>query len=79
MQTLNKNDTILYTVKEVATLLKTNVDYVHKLRKSGLLRFLKLGQYKVRKQTLDDFLLHYEGKDLSDPFEVKELYPNDNT
>ena len=74
-----ESEHILYTVKEVAALLKTNVDYVHKLRKAGLLPFLKLGQYKVRKQTLDDFLLRYEGKDLSDPFEVKELYPNDNT
>lgn len=26
-------ETILYTVKEVAELLKTNVDYIHKLRK----------------------------------------------
>ena len=64
---------LLYTVKEVAILLKTNVDYVHKLRKAGLLPFLKLGQYKVRKQALDNFLLTYEGKDLTNPFEIKEL------
>lgn len=64
---------VLYTVKEVAVLLKTNVDYVHKLRKSGLLPFLKIGQYKVRKQALENFLQEYEGKDLTDPFEVKEL------
>ena len=64
---------VLYTVKEVAVLLKTNVDYVHKLRKAGLLPFLKIGQYKVRKQALENFLQAYEGKDLTDPFEVKEL------
>ena len=64
---------VLYTVKEVAMLLKTNVDYVHKLRKAGLLPFLKLGQYKVRKQSLDVFLQTYEGKDLTNPFDVKEL------
>ena len=63
----------LYTVKEVAELLKTNVDYVHKLRKAGLLPFLKIGQYKVRKQALELFLERYEGKDLTDPFDVKEL------
>ena len=64
---------VLYTVKEVAELLKTNIDYVHKLRKAGLLPFLKIGQYKVRKQALEHFLERYEGKDLTDPFDVKEL------
>ncbi len=64
---------VLYTVKEVAELLKTNVDYVHKLRKAGLLPFLKIGQYKVRKQSLELFLETYEGKDLTDPFNIKEL------
>ena len=64
---------VLYTVKEVAELLKTNRDYVHKLRKAGLLPFLKIGQYKVRKQSLELFLERYEGKDLTDPFDVKEL------
>lgn len=64
---------VLYTVKEVAELLKTNIDYVHKLRKAGLIPFLKIGQYKVRKQALELFLERYEGKDLTDPFNVKEL------
>ena len=64
---------ILYTVKEVAELLKTNIDYVHKLRKAGILPFLKIGQYKVRKQSLELFLERYEGKDLTDPFDGKEL------
>ena len=64
---------VLHTVKEVAELLKTNIDYVHKLRKAGLLPFLKIGQYKVRKQALELFLERYEGKDLTDPFDVKEL------
>lgn len=67
-----KNE-ILYTVKEVAELLKTNVDYVHKLRRAGLLPFLKLGQYKVRREALLEFLCSYEGKDVTDPFNVKEL------
>lgn len=71
-----ESEHILYTVKEVAALLKTNVDYVHKLRKAGLLPFLKLGQYKVRKESLADFLSRYEGKDLTDPFHIKELDHN---
>lgn len=64
---------VLYTVKEVSKLLKCNVDMVHKLRKSGVLPFLKLGQYKVRKEALDEFLKKYEGKDLTDPFDVRGI------
>ena len=82
--TINKNTTInnreslpmLLNVKEVAAVLKTNVDYVHRLRKAGLLPFLKIGQYKVRKQALERFLSEYEGHDLTDPFSVKELKYN---
>lgn len=64
---------MVYTVKEVASILKTNIDYVHSLRKAGLLPFLKLGQYKVRKQALIDFLCKFEGYDLTNPFCVKEI------
>lgn len=73
MKGVSQSDCVLYTVKEVAMLLKTNVDYVHKLRKAGLLPFLKLGQYKVRRESLIEFLKRYEGKDLTDPFAIKEL------
>jgi len=64
---------VLYTVPEVAKLLKVNADYVHKLRKAGLLKFLKLGQFKVRKEDLDEFLANNVGKDLTDPFNIKDL------
>jgi hypothetical protein len=63
----------LLTVKEVSQILKTNVDYVHSLRKSGLLPFIKIGCYKCRKETLMDFLKDMEGMDISDPYHVKEL------
>ena len=43
----------LLTVAEVSKLLKCNVDYVYKLKKSGLST--------------------YDGKDVTDPFNVKEL------
>jgi excisionase family DNA binding protein len=72
-ESIQTTSNVLYTVKEVAQLLKTNIDYVHKLRKSRLLPFLKIGQYKVRKQSLELFLEQYEGNDLTDPFNVKEL------
>lgn len=38
-----------------------------------LVPFLKIGQYKVRAESLYTFLEQYEGKDLTDPFNVKEL------
>ena len=42
----------LLTVKDVSSLLKCNVATVHNLRKTGLLRFLKLGSYKCRVSTI---------------------------
>ena len=64
---------MLYTVPEVAAVLKTNVDYVYKLQKAGLIRFMKIGRLKCRKSTLEKFLEKYDGLDISDPFNVKEL------
>lgn len=64
---------MLYTVAEVAQILKCNVAFVHKLRKAGLITFLKLGCYKCRRESLEKFLLENEGKDLTDPFNIKEL------
>lgn len=64
---------ILYNVKEVSEILKTNVSYVHTLRKSGLLPFIKLGTYKVRDEALNEFLRKYEGYDLTDPTHIKKL------
>lgn len=64
---------MLYTVKEVAAILKTNPDYVYSLNKSGLLKFIKVGSLKCRKQTLEDFLAKYDGMDISDPFNIQEM------
>ena len=64
---------MLYTIREVADLLKTNTDYVHSLRKAGLLKCIKLGHYKVRAEELERFLREYEGKDVTDPYHIKEL------
>ena len=64
---------ILYTIPEAAELMKTSQGCVHNLRKAGLLRCLKLGAYKVRRAELERFLAVYEGKDLTDPYNVKDL------
>ena len=64
---------VLYTVSEVAKLLKTNVNYVYTLIKKGYLPALKLGSYKVRKISIDKFLQKYEGKDLTDLDNITDL------
>ena len=61
------NEKLLYTVKEVSELLHTNTTYVYTLIKAGLLPVMKLGSYKIRKESLNKFLVDYEGKDLTDP------------
>jgi excisionase family DNA binding protein len=67
-----END-VLYTVSEVARLIKTNPAYVYELIKADLLPVLKLGSYKVRRTALLDFLKKYEGYDLTNPSDVKKL------
>lgn len=64
---------MLFTVKETAGILGTNIDYVHKLRKSGVLKFIKLGSFKVRKEELERFLEASEGYDLTDPEHIVAL------
>lgn len=58
---------MLYTVPEVAKILKTNVDYVYKLQRSGQIKFMKIGRLKCRKKALEDFLERFDGCDISDP------------
>ena len=57
---------MLYTVKETAATLGVNVHLVYNLRRKGLLPAMKLGSLKSRKETLEEFVSTYEGKDLSD-------------
>lgn len=64
---------VLYTVKEVSELLKTNTNYVYELIKKGMLPALKLGSFKIRKSALLEFLSKYEGQDLTDLNNIKEL------
>lgn len=60
------NERVLYTIKEVSTLLHINAGFAYELVNSGLLPALKLGSLKVRKAALEDFLAKYEGYDLSE-------------
>lgn len=66
----------LYTVAEVAEILRTNVDYVYKLQRTGRLKFMKLGRLKCRAKTLAAFLEEYDGMDISDPENVRPISIN---
>lgn len=63
----------LYTVEEVASILKVNKNAVYDLIRKGILTALKLGRLKVTKPTLLKFLREYDGKDLSNLDDIKEL------
>ena len=65
-----------YTGDEVSELIKTNVGYVYNLIKKGYLPALNLGSLKVRRASLLEFLEKYDGKDLSDLDNIKDLNIN---
>ena len=69
----NTNVKILYTVKEVATIIGTNPAFVYSLIKAGLLPALRLGSYKIRHETLEKFLAEHEGEDLRDPNNIRPV------
>ena len=64
---------ILYTVKEVAEIMHTNTTYEYKVNSTGLLPALKLGSFKIRHETLMNFLEQYEGKDLTNPENIPSI------
>ena len=66
-------DDALFTVQEVAKILKCNTEYVYKLQRSGVLKFMKLGRLKCRKITLEKFLADNDGMDITDPLNIKEV------
>jgi len=64
---------VLYTISEVAKLIKCNTNYVYDLIRTGLLPGLKLGSMKVTRSALLEFLQKYQGYDLTDPYNIKPL------
>ena len=71
MNDMNNNIT-LYTVSEVAKIIRTHKAYVYSLIKSNKLPAItNLGSMKVRHEALYNFLVANEGNDLTDPYDVK--------
>lgn len=63
---------MLLTVKETAEALKVNKNYVYRLINAGLLKSLKLGSIKIRKENIEDFLKEYEGTNVNGVLELLE-------
>ena len=68
-----ENERLIYTVKEVVTLLHSSPNYIYQLIEKGFLPALKLGSVKILKSSLQKFLIDNEGFDLSDINNVKKL------
>lgn len=66
-------DEIVYSVSDAANLLKVGKNRIYDLIHAGLLPVLKIGGWKIRKQSLENFLEQYEGCDLTDPYNVKQV------
>lgn len=72
MKELNYDD-LIFTVPEVAKILKVEQCTVRNLIKKGYLQALKLGRLKVRKVEIERFLTWAQGKDLTNLDDIKEL------
>jgi excisionase family DNA binding protein len=64
----------LLTVAEVAKILRSNKNYIYDLIRCGQLKATKIGQYKVRLSSLEEFLDASEGYDFTDPANVSTLH-----
>lgn len=67
------NETLIYTVHEVAKILHSSPNYVYKLIEYGYLPAIKLGSIKVLKSSLEQFLIENQGNDLSNLDLIKKL------
>lgn len=57
----NISKDVLFTISEVASILKVNKNFVYKLIDKGYLKSIKLGCRKVTKKSLMMFLDEYDG------------------
>lgn len=71
------NNSLIYTVQEVATILHSRPNYIYSLINKGYLPAIKLGSIKVLKKTLENFLIINEGNDLSDLNNIRKLVMED--
>ena len=63
---IDTNIELLYTISEVAKLLKVNKNYVYALINGGYIRSIKLGCRKITRKALLDFLEEYDGSEFDE-------------
>lgn len=63
VQNTEIREELLYTISEVAKILKINKNFVYTLINNGHLRSIKLGCRKVTRKALLEFLDKYDGMD----------------
>ena len=63
VQNTERTEELLYTISEVAKILKINKNFVYTLINTGHLRSIKLGCRKVTRKALLEFLDKYDGLD----------------
>lgn len=63
----------LYTVREVAEILKVNRNKAYDLIRKGFIKSLNLGSIRVRESALQTFLETYDGMDISDLENVRKI------
>ena len=64
---------VLYSVAEVAELLKINKNTVYDLLRNQVLKGIRLGSMKVTNEEVMRFLREYTGKDLTDLKNIVDL------
>lgn len=69
------NETMIYTVKEVAKLLHCSPNYIYKLIECGYLPAIRLGSIKILKSSIEQFLMKNVGKDFSDLNNISNFQP----
>ena len=59
------SEEVLYTISEVAALLKVNKNMIYGLINNGYLRSIKFGCRKVTRKAILEFLDQYDGQEIS--------------
>ena len=70
---MNNEDSIIFTVQEVAKILHSSPNYIYLLIDKGYLPAIKLKSIKILKSSLVKFLADNEGMDFSDVENIKKL------
>ena len=70
---MNNEDSIIFTVQEVAKILHSSPNYIYLLIDKGYLPAIKLKSIKILKSSLVKFLANNEGMDFSDVENIKKL------